>query len=64
MSARGLELDDDTVNSLNAEVSKQRTEALSDDEHLLYQYTGRSDDYLRQAATSLRIYEALKGAGR
>jgi hypothetical protein len=63
MGDREHELDDDSVNALNAEVAKQREEALSD-EHLLYQRAGSAGDHLRQAATHLRIYEALKGAGR
>ncbi len=60
---RGLDLDEDSINRLNQEVAKQRAEALSD-EHLLYQHAGLAEDYLRQAARDLRIYEALKGAGR
>jgi hypothetical protein len=64
MSMTDQDLDDDTINALNAEVRRQRTEAL-DDAHLVDAYRSvRSEDLLQLMATAARGYEALVRAGR
>lgn len=56
------EMDDDTINELNAEVARQRAEWQQPDPdgHLEESYPASAEEYLTHLAVCVRVYEALK----
>lgn len=63
MADRGHGLDDDTVNRLNAEVRRQRAEALTED-HLATMRGLSAEQCLPVAAQCLRFYEVMRQLSR
>lgn len=64
--SREHELDDDSVNALNAKVTEQRAQPFPGGEEQLLQYVNDRDPekWLNAAAITMRTYEALRKAGR
>ncbi len=63
--SREHELDDDSVNALNARVADMRRENAVPDDELPLRVTDQDPEkWLNAAAITMRTYEALRKAGR